>query len=167
MNIVRTNESFNDNKYNEGESFSLSHTEEFYRVITGFWPFLRIRESILFLMHPPSPFPEIRGSSLLSLIISVSLFWSGNETVLAIKRIQRKDLASCSKLLWNTCFRRRFDLQLILCHSSHSPSTRNKKFRSLEFLSGSVLAVVLKHCSACLYIASGLLFNGNFLIHAR
>jgi len=152
MNIVRTNEPFNDNKYNEGESFSLSHTKEFYRIITGFWPFLRIRESVLFLMHPPSPFPEIpnRGSSLLSLIISVSLPWSGNETVLAIKRIQRKDLASCSKLLWDTCFRRRFDLQLILCHSSHhSPSTRNKKFRSLEFLSVPVLAVVLEHCSAC------------------
>jgi len=155
MNIVRPNESFNNNKYNEDEFFSLSHTKKFYRVITGFWPFLRIRKSVLFLMHPPSPFPEIpnRGSSLLSLIISVSLFWSGNETVLAIKRIQRKDLASCLKLLWDTCFRRRFDLQLILCHSSHSPSTRNKKFRSREFLSGLILAVVLKHCSACLYTA--------------
>lgn len=156
MNTIRTNESFNDNEHNEGESSFLSRAEEFYRVITGFWPFLRIRESVLF----PAPSKSVSGdptegggggSPLLSLIISVllvspSIPRSGNETVLAIKRIQRKDPTSRSKLLWDTCFRRRFDLQPILRH--FPPTTcqvlRNKKFRSLEFLSVPVLAAVLK-----------------------
>ena len=60
MSTIRTNESFNDNEYKEGDSSFLSRAEEFYRVITGFWTFLQIREAVLFLVRPPSPFPEIQ-----------------------------------------------------------------------------------------------------------
>lgn len=108
----KNNESFNDNEYNEGESSFLSRAEEFYRVITGFWPFLQIRELVLFLVPPSKSVSgdPTRRSPLLSLIISVLLVSlpdsrSGNETVLAIKRIQRKDLASCSRHVFPPLFR--------------------------------------------------------------